>query len=76
MAVLRAAQGPVPRSLFSIEGPYLSEAVDGSPKGPVRAQLDGLHALQAGESQLERAIDGLLHDGLAQTVDAGIQLPA
>jgi hypothetical protein len=35
-----------------------------------------LHALQAGESQLERAIDGLLHDGLAQTVDAGIQLPA
>ncbi|MDQ6754623.1 MAG: A/G-specific adenine glycosylase [Actinomycetota bacterium] len=76
MAVLRAAQAPVPRSLFNGEAPYASETVDGSPKGPVRSQLHRLHALRAGELQLERAIDGLLHDGLAQTVDAGIQLPA
>lgn len=76
MAVLRAAQAPVPRSLFNVEGHYAPETVDGSPQGPVRSQLDRLHALQAGESQLERAIDGLLQDGLAQTVDDGVQLPA
>lgn len=82
MAVLRAAQEPVHRGLFFGAGRDGPEAADdfaalaARHQGPVRSQLDRLLALRADGSQLERAIDGLLRDGLAQDCPGGIQLPA
>ena len=39
------------------------------------APLAALHALAAPAEQLERALEGLLRDGLAETTGAGVRLP-
>ncbi|WP_307857650.1 A/G-specific adenine glycosylase [Paenarthrobacter sp. DKR-5] len=70
MAVLRDAEHPVRRELF-FEAP-----VDlGFEPGSVSAHLAALHALNAEHSQLERALAGLLEDGLAEAVPEGLRLP-
>jgi A/G-specific adenine glycosylase len=72
LAVLRAAQHPVQRELLFAAIPGL----DGTDGGQVRAALRRLHVLGVDESQLERALAGLLADGLAESVAGGLQLPA
>ncbi|MBG0739897.1 A/G-specific adenine glycosylase [Paeniglutamicibacter antarcticus] len=68
MAVLRAAGTGLQRGLLF--APAHSEH-------PVGSELARLYRLNAEESQLERAIAGLLTDGLAQATDGGgIALPA
>ncbi|HEV7168647.1 MAG TPA: A/G-specific adenine glycosylase [Micrococcaceae bacterium] len=88
MAVLRAAQAPVARRLFFNRARDISGVADSdgqalweigtcrTDSASVQAQLERLRSLQAEESQLERAIDGLLQDGLAQSAAEGIRLPA
>ncbi|BCT74492.1 adenine glycosylase [Sinomonas cyclohexanicum] len=91
MAVLRAAEHPVVRELFvrapelpdsemlgsagsEASGPcstqHFAEAAS-----PVGAALARLHALGTGPDQLERALTGLLADGLAVEVDGRLRLP-
>ena len=70
MAVLRAADHGVPRALLEPLPPAA-----GSPDGPVAATLARLHALGAGPEQRERALAGLLTDGLAVDVDGVLRLP-
>jgi A/G-specific adenine glycosylase len=67
MAVLRAATEPVHREVLLTGPANLGFAPD-----PVLLKLHGLNAPQ---EQLERALEGLLQDGLAEAVDAGIRLP-
>jgi A/G-specific adenine glycosylase len=86
MAVLRTAQAPVERAVFlgeTMDIPCVDGAgcqplpeVDCVHIRPLRTLLDRLRSLNAEESQLERALDGLLRDGLAQSVGTGIRLPA
>ena len=71
MAVLRQAAAPVPRA--ALHGPTDLVAA-GSPTEP--AALTRLHALNAPEEQLERALAGLLADRLAEETGTGLQLPA
>lgn len=68
MHVLRQAETPVPRSLIH-ERPV--ELTHGTP-----ATLEKLYGLNAPLEQLERALDGLLSDGLAEETLHGLQLPA
>jgi A/G-specific adenine glycosylase len=82
MAVLRTARMPVRRELFFAPAPALDGPVrelDGAEgkdaSGALHSQLRRLHKLMAPESQLERAIDGLLRDGLAQSRADGLILP-
>jgi A/G-specific adenine glycosylase len=89
MAVLRAAQHPVPRGLFErpaaeapmTDGPMPaapmpgSGSASGSADGPVAAALARLHALDAAPEQLERATAGLLADGLAVDSGGSLRLP-
>lgn len=79
MAVLRAAEQPVHLDLFvqpaadlAVE---LESGLDGAHRGPVRTALEHLHALNTDPGQLDRAIAGLLTDGLAQQSPAGLCLP-
>lgn len=72
MAVLRNADGPVLRDLL-LNGPVDLVAPEA---GAELAPLAALHALAAPQEQLERALDGLLRDGLAELADAGVRLPA
>ncbi|WP_152969924.1 A/G-specific adenine glycosylase [Arthrobacter sp. Edens01] len=72
MAVLRQAQGPVLRELL-LTGPVDLVAPEAD---AALAPLAALHALAAPAEQLERALDGLLRDGLAETTGSGVQLPA
>ncbi|PPB48460.1 Fe-S cluster assembly protein HesB [Arthrobacter pityocampae] len=76
VAVLRHADAPVPRSLL------LNAPVDlgmGASDDGVAVVLPGplaaLHGLRAPTEQLERALEGLLSDGLAEELDHGIRLP-
>ncbi|EMY32644.1 A/G-specific DNA glycosylase, partial [Arthrobacter crystallopoietes BAB-32] len=69
MAVLRHARTPVPRELLL----GTVDLVDGGAGHAV--ELGKLLALGAGEEQLVRSLDGLLEDGLAEAVPAGIRLP-
>ncbi|MCC3281670.1 MULTISPECIES: A/G-specific adenine glycosylase [Arthrobacter] len=72
MAVLRQAEGPVLRELL-LTGPVdLGAPAADSSLSP----LGALHALSAPQEQLERALAGLLRDGLAELSDAGVRLPA
>lgn len=71
MAVLRAAEHPVPRALFEAPITSTSAASD----GPVAAALARLHALGTGPDQLERALAGLIADGLAVEEDGRLRLP-
>lgn len=68
MAVLRAADAPVHTDLFwdpAAASQHLELAVE----------LDKLHRLNTHAPQLERALAGLVTDGLAQRTDTGYQLP-
>ncbi|WP_026556625.1 Fe-S cluster assembly protein HesB [Arthrobacter sp. 35W] len=79
MAVLRAAEQPVHRDLFLAPAADLAveaePGLDAAHRGPVRTALEKLHALETDPSQLERAIAGLLTDGLAQHSPTGLHLP-
>jgi len=69
MAVLRMADGPVPRDV-------LLGTVDLVHSGAEHAvELGKLLALGASDEQLVRSLDGLLADGLAEAVPAGVRLP-
>ncbi|OUM43870.1 HhH-GPD family protein [Arthrobacter sedimenti] len=76
VAVLRDAEMPVPRSIL-LESPV--DLTMGGPSAPGRpprpAALTTLHGLQAPAEQLERALAGLLADGLAEDAEGGIRLP-
>jgi A/G-specific adenine glycosylase len=68
MHVLRHAAAPVPRPLIH-ERPV--DLAHGAP-----AELEKLYLLNAPPEQLERALDGLVTDGLAEETPRGLQLPA
>jgi A/G-specific adenine glycosylase len=76
VAVLRDAEMPVPRSIL-LESPVdLSMGVPAASGHALRpAALTTLHGLQAPAEQLERALAGLLADGLAEDAEGGIRLP-
>ncbi|AIY02152.1 hypothetical protein ART_2553 [Arthrobacter sp. PAMC 25486] len=69
MAVLRAASSPVHADL-------LWNADAARRHTEVTKELDKLHALNTHAPQLERALAGLVTDGLAQHSAAGYHLPA
>ncbi|TVU58098.1 A/G-specific adenine glycosylase [Paenarthrobacter nitroguajacolicus] len=71
MAVLREAAYPVPREMFERSPADLGFAPSG-----VGIPLAALHRLNSAPEQLERALDGLLSDGLAEMHDGGLRLPA
>lgn len=68
MHVLRHAESPVPRPLIHERPVDLSCGT--SP------ELEKLYGLNAPLEQLQRALDGLLADGLAEETPRGLQLPA
>nr|WP_246036583.1 A/G-specific adenine glycosylase [Sinomonas susongensis] len=69
MAVLRGASHPVPRVV--LEGPAMAVAERES----TNPELARLHTLAPAPEQLERCIAGLLADGLAVELPAGLSLP-
>ena len=71
MAVLRNADGPVLRELL-LNGPVDLVAPEAD---AALAPLAALHALAAPAEQLERALEGLLRDGLAEPAGASVRLP-
>ncbi|MBT2511971.1 A/G-specific adenine glycosylase [Arthrobacter sp. ISL-30] len=70
MAVLREADAPVPRDLFQQAPADLGFAPEG-----IAIPLTALHRLNSAPEQLERALEGLLADGLAELHDGGFRLP-
>lgn len=70
MAVLRLAESPVARELFSDAPADLGFEADG-----IGVPLAALHRLNPAPEQLDRAIAGLLSDGLAELQPAGLRLP-
>ncbi|MFJ6279607.1 HhH-GPD family protein [Arthrobacter subterraneus] len=68
MHVLRHADAPVPRPLIHDRPVDLAFGAS--------TPLEKLHALNAPPEQLERALEGLLTDGLAEETPNGVQLPA
>ncbi|WP_026821316.1 A/G-specific adenine glycosylase [Arthrobacter castelli] len=68
MAVLRVSDVPVP------SGVLLDPAAE-HPAAGAGTALRKLHSLQADASQLERALNGLLQDRLAEQTADGVQLP-
>ncbi|MFJ4170782.1 A/G-specific adenine glycosylase [Paenarthrobacter sp. NPDC089714] len=70
MAVLREAATPVPREMFEQAPADLGFAPSG-----VGIPLAALHRLNSAPEQLERALNGLLGDGLAEMHDGGLRLP-
>jgi A/G-specific adenine glycosylase len=71
MAVLRVADSPVAPELF--ERPAADLGFDGE---GTAVPLAALHRLNPAPEQLERALEGLLRDGLAEMHDDGLRLPA
>lgn len=71
MAVLRVADRPVPPEMFQQEPADLGFAPDG-----IGVPLAALHRLNSAPEQLERALAGLLGDGLAELHQGGYRLPA
>jgi A/G-specific adenine glycosylase len=71
MAVLRVAESPVAPELFQ-----RAPADLGFEPGGIGLPLAALHRLNSAPEQLERALAGLLDDGLAELHPAGFQLPA
>ncbi|WDF33474.1 A/G-specific adenine glycosylase [Arthrobacter agilis] len=74
VAVLRESDGAVPRVLL-LEAPA---GLRMDPAAAVTARpgaLGALHGLRAPAEQLDRALAGLLADGLAEEHDGGIRLP-
>jgi A/G-specific adenine glycosylase len=70
MAILRVADSPVPREIFQQAPADLGFAPEA-----FGVALASLHRLDSAPEQLERAIDGLLADGLAELHDGGYRLP-
>jgi A/G-specific adenine glycosylase len=70
MAVLRVAEAPVPAEMFQREPADLGFAPEG-----IGVPLAALHRLNSAPEQLERALAGLLADGLAQVQHGGYRLP-
>ena len=71
MAVLRVAESPVAPELFQRAPADLGFEPDG-----IGIPLAALHRLNSAPEQLERALAGLLGDGLAELQPAGFRLPA
>ncbi|WP_045731885.1 A/G-specific adenine glycosylase [Pseudarthrobacter chlorophenolicus] len=71
MAVLRLADAPVPAEMFLQPPADLGFAPEG-----IGVPLAALHRLNSAPEQLERALSGLLTDGLAEIHDGGYRLPA
>jgi A/G-specific adenine glycosylase len=71
LAVLRLAETPVPPEMFQREPADLGFAPEG-----IGVPLASLHRLNSAPEQLERALAGLLADGLAEMHDGGYRLPA
>jgi len=70
LAVLRVAESPVPRELLE------RAPVDlGFETGGIGVPLAALHRLNSAPEQLERAVSGLLSDGLAELHAGGLRLP-
>ncbi|WP_104167429.1 A/G-specific adenine glycosylase [Arthrobacter sp. SX1312] len=77
VAVLRHTDAPIPRSLL-LEAPadLGMGSSDGATAGVVLPEaLAALHGLRAPAEQLERALAGLLADGLAEELGEGVRLP-
>ncbi|MUK01167.1 A/G-specific adenine glycosylase [Vibrio cholerae] len=77
VAVLRHADHPVPRILLldtpvDVRSPEPAAAIAGT---PWQRALAALHGLRAPAEQLERALAGLLGDGLAEETERGVRLP-
>ncbi|MDR6414513.1 A/G-specific adenine glycosylase [Pseudarthrobacter sulfonivorans] len=71
LAVLRLADAPVPAEMFQQEPADLGFAAAG-----IGVPLSALHRLNSAPEQLERALAGLLADGLAELHQGGFRLPA
>ena len=71
MAVLRVADSPVAPELFHRVPADLGFEPDG-----IGIPLAALHRLNSAPEQVERALAGLLDDGLAELQPAGFRLPA
>ena len=71
MAVLRLAETPVPPEMFVQEPADLGFEAEG-----IGVPLSALHRLNSAPEQLERALAGLLSDGLAELHHGGYRLPA
>ncbi|MEZ2391718.1 A/G-specific adenine glycosylase [bacterium RCC_150] len=71
MAVLREADSAVPRELFERPPADLGFTAEGA-----TVPLAALHRLNSAPEQLERAVEGLLRDGLAEVYDGGLRLPS
>lgn len=71
MAVLRIAETPVPPEMFQHEPADLGFAAEG-----IGAPLSALRRLDSAPEQLERALAGLVSDGLAEVHRGGYRLPA
>ncbi|MEQ4519910.1 A/G-specific adenine glycosylase [Pseudarthrobacter sp. B907] len=70
LAVLRVAEFPVARDLLERAPVDLGFEADG-----IGVPLAALHRLNSAPEQLERAVTGLLSDGLAELHDGGLRLP-
>ncbi|WP_373460246.1 A/G-specific adenine glycosylase [Arthrobacter globiformis] len=71
MAVLRLAEAPVPAEMFQQAPADLGFEAAG-----IGVPLAALHRLNCAPEQLERALAGLLEDGLAELHQGGYRLPA
>lgn len=71
MAVLRLADAPVPAEMFQQAPTDLGFEAAG-----IGVPLAALHRLNCAPEQLERALAGLLEDGLAELHQGGYRLPA
>ncbi len=71
VAVLRLADAPVPAEMFLQPPADLGFAPEG-----IGVPLAALHRLNSAPEQLERAMSGLLADGLAEIHNGGYRLPA
>ncbi|WP_311764315.1 A/G-specific adenine glycosylase [Arthrobacter ipis] len=71
MAVLRLADSPVPAEMFRQAPADLGFEAAG-----IGVPLAALHRLNCAPEQLERALAGLLEDGLAELHQGGYRLPA
>lgn len=71
MAVLRLAEAPVPAEMFRQEPADLGFAPAG-----IAVPLAALHRLNTAPEQLDRALAGLVTDGLAELDGGGYRLPA
>ncbi|NYE96080.1 A/G-specific adenine glycosylase [Psychromicrobium silvestre] len=68
MAVLRATDSPTPWDMFFTEPVLIGDA-------ELSRSLRHLHALESENSRLERILQDLLQEGLAQRSAAGLSLP-